>query len=167
VPAFAQDAAVVDLRPRHEALPRFDPAADPRREYLAHSLPASEHEVSWADSSRLQAREWSDSRAVDDTIPLPVIAPVQDPLGPAYRPAGRGTPPEHVPAPARAKLDQIKDLYLTAEAIGEDALGKHFDEVSERQRQLIREYFNQAGVGPSSLSRMTIDQGQDTAALLG
>jgi len=46
--------------------------------------------------------------------------------------------------PASAKMDQIKDLYLTAEAIGEDALDKHFQLVSERQRQLIREYFNQA-----------------------
>jgi hypothetical protein len=40
------------------------------------------------------------------------------------------------------KLDQIKDLYLTAEAIGEDALTEHFDQVSERQRQLIKEYFD-------------------------
>ena len=42
-----------------------------------------------------------------------------------------------------AKLDQIKDLYLTAEVIGEDALDKHFQLVSDRQRQLIREYFDQ------------------------
>lgn len=44
---------------------------------------------------------------------------------------------------AAEKLNQIKDLYLTAEAIGDDALGRHFDVVSERQRQLIREYFDQ------------------------
>ena len=40
------------------------------------------------------------------------------------------------------QLEQIKDLYLTAEAIGEDALERHFLQVSERQRQLIREYFD-------------------------
>jgi hypothetical protein len=40
-------------------------------------------------------------------------------------------------------MDQIKDLYLTAEAIGEDALDQHFQLVSERQRQLIKEYFDQ------------------------
>jgi hypothetical protein len=51
--------------------------------------------------------------------------------------------------PAAAKLDQIKDLYLTAEAIGEDALAKHFQQVSERQRQLIREYFDQVVSGSS------------------
>ena len=50
-------------------------------------------------------------------------------------------------SPATAKMDQIKDLYLTAEAIGEDALDKHFQQVSERQRQLIREYFNQVEAG--------------------
>lgn len=49
-------------------------------------------------------------------------------------------------SPAAAKMDQIKDLYLTAEAIGEDALDKNFELVSDRQRQLIREYFNQLGV---------------------
>ncbi len=41
-------------------------------------------------------------------------------------------------------MDQIKDLYLTAEAIGEDALDQHFQLVSDRQRQLIKEYFDQA-----------------------
>jgi hypothetical protein len=46
-------------------------------------------------------------------------------------------------APVTAKMDQIKDLYLTAEAIGEDALDRHFQQVSERQRQLIKEYFHQ------------------------
>ena len=46
-------------------------------------------------------------------------------------------------SPASAKMDQIKDLYLTAEAIGEDALDQHFQLVSERQRQLIKEYFDQ------------------------
>jgi hypothetical protein len=48
---------------------------------------------------------------------------------------------EGVPAAASSALEQIKDLYLTAEAIGEDALDKHFELVSDRQRQLIREYF--------------------------
>jgi len=47
-------------------------------------------------------------------------------------------------SPGAAKMDQIKDLYLTAEAIGEDALDEHFELVSDRQRQLIREYFSGA-----------------------
>jgi len=54
---------------------------------------------------------------------------------------------------AQAKLDQLKDLYLTAEAIGEDALVRHFDEVSQRQRDLIRDYFKQQGLRPSAVFR--------------
>jgi len=54
-------------------------------------------------------------------------------------------PPQRpMPEGAEKKLDQLKDLYLTAEAIGEDALDKHFDQVSQRQQQLIREFFQQA-----------------------
>jgi hypothetical protein len=52
---------------------------------------------------------------------------------------------------AGAKLEQIKELYLTAEAIGEDALVRHFDEVSQRQRDLIREYFKLPGRRPSTI----------------
>jgi len=48
---------------------------------------------------------------------------------------------------ASSTLEQIKDLYLTAEAIGEDALGKHFELVSDRQRLLIKEYFDKAVAG--------------------
>jgi hypothetical protein len=75
-----------------------------------------------------------------DTAPLTVIM------------ASRSLPVP--PAPAQAKLDQLKDLYLTAEAIGEDALVRHFEEVSGRQRDLIRQYFEQSacalGQGPGS-----------------
>jgi hypothetical protein len=53
--------------------------------------------------------------------------------------------PHEIPPAAAAKLDQIKDLYVTAEAIGEDALDKHFDQVSQRQRDLIREFFDRSG----------------------
>ncbi len=49
-----------------------------------------------------------------------------------------------MPEAATASLDQIKDLYLTAEAIGDDALDRHFDQVSQRQRELIREFFDKS-----------------------
>jgi hypothetical protein len=48
-------------------------------------------------------------------------------------------------AHARAqKLEQIKDLYLTAEAIGEANVDKHFDQLLAQQRELISEYFKQS-----------------------
>jgi hypothetical protein len=55
-----------------------------------------------------------------------------------------------IPDAASAKLEQIKDLYLTAEAIGEDALNKHFDQVSQRQRELIREFFERSDPGTAN-----------------
>jgi hypothetical protein len=49
------------------------------------------------------------------------------------------------PADAHArKLEQIKDLYLTAEAIGEANVAKHFDQFLAQQRELISEYFRQS-----------------------
>jgi hypothetical protein len=60
-------------------------------------------------------------------------------------PVPTAPPLRPIPEAAAAKLDQIKDLYLTAEAIGEDALNKHFDQVSQRQRELIREFFQRSG----------------------
>jgi hypothetical protein len=45
------------------------------------------------------------------------------------------------------KLEQIKDLYMTVEAIGDDNVDKHFDELLQRQRELISEYFKETGIG--------------------
>jgi hypothetical protein len=42
------------------------------------------------------------------------------------------------------KLEQIRDLYLTAEAIGEANVDKHFDHLQAQQRELISEYFKQS-----------------------
>jgi hypothetical protein len=48
-------------------------------------------------------------------------------------------------AQARARnLEQLKDLYLTAEAIGEENVDKHFDHLLAQQRELISEYFGQS-----------------------
>jgi hypothetical protein len=45
------------------------------------------------------------------------------------------------------KLEQIKDLYLTAEAIGAANVDKHFDHLLAQQRDLIGEYFKQSSAG--------------------
>jgi hypothetical protein len=42
------------------------------------------------------------------------------------------------------RLEQIKDFYLTAEAIGEQNVDKHFDQLLAQQRELIGEYFKQS-----------------------
>jgi len=71
----------------------------------------------------------------------------QDQAGPAgtVQPpaAARGDGLE-APDQARArKLEQLKDLYLTAEAIGEQNVDKHFDQLLAQQRELISDYFRQ------------------------
>jgi hypothetical protein len=47
--------------------------------------------------------------------------------------------------PEAGSLGQIKDLYLTAETISPAGLDRHFDQLLERQRQLISEYFKESG----------------------
>jgi hypothetical protein len=51
------------------------------------------------------------------------------------------------------KLEQIKDFYLTAEAIGEQNVDKHFDQLLAQQRELISEYFQQSDAGDGLAAR--------------
>jgi hypothetical protein len=70
----------------------------------------------------------------------------QPPAGQAQRPPD-ATPDKSLEAPEHAqarKLEQLKDLYLTAEAIGEQNVDKHFDQILAQQRELISEYFRQS-----------------------
>ena len=60
-------------------------------------------------------------------------------------PGGTGNDRQEAPEQARArKLEQLKDLYLTAEAIGEQNVDKHFDQLLAQQRELISDYFEQS-----------------------
>jgi hypothetical protein len=88
-------------------------------------------------------------------IPTPGAAPASEaPAGPGPRAAGRvgrhaapetaGSDGLEDSAAARSrKLEQIKDFYLTAEAIGEQNVDKHFDQLLAQQRELLSEYFRQ------------------------
>ena len=57
---------------------------------------------------------------------------------------GRGVGPEAAEQARARKLEQLKDLYLTAEAIGEQNVDKHFDQLLAQQRELISDYFGQS-----------------------
>jgi hypothetical protein len=70
-------------------------------------------------------------------------------------------------ADTKEKLEKIKDLYLTAEAIGEDALVKHFDQLSKMQRSLISEFFEEAGLGPNGTPTLLTDGKDDAASAPG
>lgn len=62
----------------------------------------------------------------------------QDGAGP-----DRAVPDERADQHAR-KLEQIKDLYLTAETIGEANVARHFDQFLAQQRELIGDYIKQS-----------------------
>ena len=76
-----------------------------------------------------------------------------DAAGPDHTPVAAGPDglPEETAHDRARKLEQIKDLYLTAEAIGEANVDKHFDQLLAQQRQLISDYFRQPGMaGPGA-----------------
>ncbi len=110
------------------------------------------------------------SASLDDAEPVPQAAhPRETPAS-----AEDDRPEETAHAHAQ-KLEQIKDLYLTAEAIGEANVDKHFDQLLTQQRELISEYFkhssatrpasgpgDQAGADPAGPAQEPGDPG-DTA----
>jgi hypothetical protein len=53
--------------------------------------------------------------------------------------------------PEAGSLGGLRDLYLTAEAISPARLDRHFEELLERQRRLISEYFQE----PSAAAGVT------------
>jgi hypothetical protein len=80
-----------------------------------------------------------------------------EPLSPSSEPVDEarhvtqdtpGSASQEAPEQTRArKLEQLKDLYLTAEAIGEQNVDKHFDQLLAQQRELISDYFKQPAAG--------------------
>jgi hypothetical protein len=75
---------------------------------------------------------------------------------------GDGT---QAPEQARAhKLEQLKDLYLTAEAIGEQNVDKHFDQLLAQQRELISDYFRKSGTAQPGVAGRGDSQAAETDA---
>jgi len=74
--------------------------------------------------------------------------------------------------PEAGTLGQIKDLYLTAESISPEGLDRHFDQLLEKQRQLISEYFKESGgvipsepVLPATSAMPLTDEAQPASAV--
>jgi hypothetical protein len=143
----------------------------------------------WEPAPKPEPAPVSESFSVWEPAPKQETAPKQEPAPvpesfsvwePAPKPgqqqdrdgrADEAYQPAHAePAAPRTqeKIEQIKDLYLTAEAIGEDALGRHFDELRQRQRSLISEFFENAGLGAKDTPTLVGDDpAQDGASLPG
>jgi hypothetical protein len=88
----------------------------------------------------------------DETRPIPVVLPSGHSFPPQATPDGdtiqspelgghtaAGT--EAAVRAARAKLEQIRELYETAEGTGGDGLSRHSESVSQRPQDLIHDYF--------------------------
>ena len=108
-----------------------------------------EHDAAyWYDLPGTGGREDTTPRVSQETRgPFEPLVSSADPPGTTPRSADR--PADAEPAVSQEytqarKLEQIKDLYLTAEAIGEANVDKHFDHLLVQQRELISDYFKQS-----------------------
>jgi hypothetical protein len=72
--------------------------------------------------------------------------------------------------PEAGTLGRLRDLYLTAEALGRDRLDRHFDELLDRQRKLISDYLKEAEeaeeADPAETAESATPFGFDTAGSL-
>jgi hypothetical protein len=139
LPVILPGAASIP-RPAQVETPRgpFEPARPTRQTSVTGSVEPPPSPVNGAQQAAVPLET-----AVADELGRSTagsVAPLSDDVAqPLDEPPGWP-----IPEAASAKLEQIRDLYLTAEAIGEEALNQHFDQVSERQRELIREFFQQS-----------------------
>jgi hypothetical protein len=80
--------------------------------------------------------------------PPPEQSPFRDrDPAPARAWPGAGPGEEGASASPEDALGRLRDMYLTAEAVQEDVLERHYGELLRRQRQLIRQYL--AGTEPA------------------
>jgi hypothetical protein len=147
---------------RDEATPPSRPAdSAPRR-------PAADDAAYWYD---LVAEDPSPGQEEARGPFEPLLSSSGGPSGGPGEGEERTPPPPDIPrqdsqeAPEQTrarKLEQLKDLYLTAEAIGEQNVDKHFDHLLAQQRELISEYFRQAGPADPSIPGPGPADGQAT-----
>ena len=97
------------------------------------------------------AAYWYDLLAEDPTPQHEEARGPFEPMQPSHGTTGPPEPEKDQPQDEEAseqtrerKLEQLKDLYLTAEAIGEENVDKHFDLLLAQQRELISDYFRKS-----------------------
>jgi hypothetical protein len=151
-----------DAAPPPRPAPPTNPAPVDPDVYVYRDTSEPDVASATPDPAESDAAYWYDLLAEE---PAPLHEPARGPFEPLLPssgpPPGAAEPPAADPAPAPAdaiseegaqdtehararKLEQIKDLYLTAEAIGEHNVDKHFDQLLAQQRELISDYFRQS-----------------------
>lgn len=130
-------------RPSGTTIPRPAPIEAPRGPFE----PARPRERHAEQEDAGAAGPGTDIPQAPDPAGLPAPAGTAGAGEPAAAAEAAEAAERDLPAGAVEKLGQIRDLALMAEAIGEDNLERNFERVSERQRELIREFFEQARPG--------------------
>lgn len=125
-------------RPRATGPGMSSPASEPPQEQAepaseygpddpAYGPPSADWYTAEAQAERLAAEELQPARGVFEPHP------------------NQGDVGQEDPADDRPPLEKIRNFYLTAEASAEN-LDRQFDELLERQRQLISAYFTDAAL---------------------
>ena len=135
------------MRPADQDVYVYRDVSDPAPKPPARQQPAADDAAYWYDLlAEDPVPRHEEARGPFEPL-LSSSAPAgqQPPAEQARRPPDEASD-ESPEAPERArarKLEQLRDLYLTAEAIGEQNVDKHFDQILAQQRELISEYFRQ------------------------
>ena len=171
-----------DAAPPPRPAPPTNPAPVDPDVYVYRDTSEPDVASATQDPAESDAAYWYDLLAEE---PAPLHEPARGPFEPLLPssgpPPGAAEPPAADPAPAPAdaiseegaentehararKLAQIKDLYLTAEAIGEHNVDKHFDQLLAQQRELISDYFRQSTAAQPGEPAAPETEGPDPAA---
>jgi hypothetical protein len=104
-----------------------------------------------------QADQWSTDQYSTDQWSPTEWSPAEEPAPPAAPPPAWEPVAQQAPDSSAERLEEIKDFYLTAEAIGEENVDKHFNELLDRQRELISQYFKESGTVKGPMPAETAD----------
>ena len=74
------------------------------------------------------------------------------------RPLPDVTHPSVPPGYADQKMTQIKELYREAEEMGDAEFNAHWEELRQRQHELISQYFEQVGLGGAGVGHTVADR---------
>jgi hypothetical protein len=160
-PQAAGATVTADAGGSHAARGPFEPFSPRAREEAAH-----------ADYEPTDA-----GAALDDSggYPLDSETPEYEPFEPIDDEMSELLGLGEAADPVASSLGQLKDLYERAETVSQVSLDRHFNQLLERQRQLISEYFKEssgpgpAGAGtpePADLADPAVPFGFDTAQSL-
>jgi hypothetical protein len=167
-PRAGEAAATADTGASRAARGPFEPLRPGDQEEAGHADYQSDHQSGDADAALDDSDVGPLDTEISEYAPISEYEPIDDEMSELL---GSGEPTD----PEEGTLGQIKDLYERAETVSQASLDRHFDQLLERQRQLISEYFKESGgLGlagtvtpePVTVTDPTVSLGFDTAESL-